>query len=214
VFDPDAYRPPWSFVAELLDGTAVVKVAPGIPHELLPAGVEAEWVSLDGRLREATLWSGRLAQHRRRATVLDSRRAPVELCENDAPDGAEVRPVGRFVYEPDDAVVRAHLVTAVAAATDGWLLDPHLAYVSSDSRHDLPFARGYEVREVLPYREKHLRTALRARDVGTLTIKKRGVDVAPEVLRARLGLRGSQSATLILTRTPGSAAALLVDPLS
>jgi hypothetical protein len=46
-----------------------------------------------------------------------------------------------------------------------------------------------------------------------LTIKKRGIDVAPEVLRARLGLRGSQPATVILTRTPGSAVALLVDPL-
>ncbi|MGH3507247.1 MAG: THUMP-like domain-containing protein, partial [Nocardioidaceae bacterium] len=92
-------------------------------------------------------------------------------------------------------------------------LDPHLAYVSGDAGRDLPYARCYEVREVLPYKEKHLRAALRAHDVGPLTIKKRGVDVSPEVLRKRLGLRGDRPATLILSRTPGSAVALLVDPL-
>jgi SAM-dependent methyltransferase len=213
VFDPDSYRPPWNFVARLLDETAVVKVAPGFPHELVPAGVEAEWVSLDGHLREAALWSGLLAQQARRATVLTSSGDAHVLTEEDDPGPAGVQPVGRFVYEPDDAVIRAHLVTAVAAATEGWLLDPHLAYVSSDARHELPYARCFAVREVLPYREKQLRAALRARDIGPVTIKKRGIDVAPEVLRARLGLHGSQPATLILTRTPGSAAALLVDPL-
>jgi hypothetical protein len=214
VFDPDSYRPSWSFVARLLEATATVKVAPGFPHELVPAGVEAEWVSLDGQLREAALWSGALAQHERRATVLTSSGEAHMLTEADDPGAAPVHPVGRYVYEPDDAVIRAHLVTSVATATDGWLLDPHLAYVSSDHRHHVPYARCFAVRAVLPYREKQLRAALRARDVGPITIKKRGIDVAPEVLRARLGLRGSQPATLILTRTPASAVALLVDPLA
>ena len=38
-----------------------------------------------------------------------------------------VHDVGRFVYEPDPAVIRAHLVSTVVAEIDGWLLDPHLA---------------------------------------------------------------------------------------
>jgi SAM-dependent methyltransferase len=213
VFDPDSYGPPWTLVAELLEGTAVVKAAPGIPHELIPAGVEAEWVSLDGQLREAALWSGGLAEAERRATVLSSTGSTAELTEDDAPDSVDTLPVGRYVYEPDDAVVRAHLVTAVAARSEGWLLDPHLAYVSSDRRAALPFARGYEVLDVLPFKEKALRAALRARHVGAVTIKKRGVHVTPEQLRRRLALHGAEHATVILTRTPGSAQALLVRPL-
>ena len=64
---------------------------------------------------------------------------------------------------------------------------------------------------MLPFKEKQLRAALRARDIGPLTIKKRGVAVTPEALRARLGLRGSTPGTVVLTRTPGSALALLVE---
>ncbi len=122
--------------------------------------------------------------------------------------------VGSYLYEPDAAVIRAHLVSAVIDEVGGWLLDPHIAYVSSDRVAETRFARGYRVIEVLPFKEKPLRAALRARDVGSLTIKKRGVAVTPEALRKRLALRGHETATLILSRTPRSATALLVEPLN
>ena len=213
VFDPAAYSPSWGFVRELLSATAVVKVAPGIPHALVPAGVEAEWVSVDGQLKEAALWSGASAGCLRRATVLSTASPAATMTEADDPGTAAVRAVGRYVYEPDDAVVRAHLVTAVAAAVSGWLVDDHLAYVSSDALAVSRFARAYAVLEVLPFREKQLRAALRVRDIGSLTIKKRGVTVTPEALRERLGLTGSRPGTVILTRTPASAKALLVEPV-
>ena len=66
--------------------------------------------------------------------------------------------------------------------------------------------------EHLPYREKPLKAALRARGIGAVTIKKRGVDISPEQLRARLALRGDDEATLILTRAEGEGVALLVRP--
>ncbi len=212
VFNPASYSPPWTFVDELLRERAVVKVAPGIPHDLVPVGVEAEWVSLDGQLKEAALWSGQPGAARR-ATLLSKHADGVTLTDADDPGRAAVQEPGRYLYEPDDAVIRAHLVTAVAAQVEGWLLDEHLAYVSSDDLVRAPSARGYEVTDVLPFKERPLRTALKERDIGPLTIKKRGVQVRPETLRSRLGLKGSQGATLVLTRTPRSAVALLVKPL-
>ena len=210
-FSPDGWTPPWSFVEELLLRPACVKVAPGIPHDLVPAGVEAEWVSDRGEVKEAALWSGRLATTARRATVI-GRGGLATLTDEDDP-GADVRPVGDFLYEPDGAVIRAGLVTAVAAGVSGGLLDEHIAYVVSDQAFRTPFARGYRVVEELPYREKQLKAALRERGVGTLTIKKRGVAVSPEGLRQRLALRGDVTATLVLTRVAGHGTALLVEPL-
>lgn len=213
-FDVDDWTPPWSFVESLLARDSCVKVAPGIPHDLVPEGVEAEWVSDHGEVKEAALWSGRLATTRRRATVIGDG-GLATLTDEDDP-GAGVRPVGRFLYEPDGAVVRAGLVTAVAAACDGGLLDEHIAYVTTDADETAartPFARGYEVLEQLPYREKALRAALRERGVGRLTIKKRGVDVVPEELRKRLALAGDAEATIVLTRVAGAGTALLVRPL-
>jgi SAM-dependent methyltransferase len=215
VFDPARYSPPWPQVDALVRAGAIAKAAPGIPHELIPAGVEAEWVSVAGRLREATLWPADLAESARRATVIRAGGA-VAVLAADAEEGAgsaPVAPLGDYLYEPDDAVVRAHLVAEFAAAVRGWLVDPHLAYVSAAEHRPTPLGSAYRVIDALPYRVKALRAALQARDIGSLEIKKRGVAVTPEELRAQLRLHGSTHATLVLTRTPDGAQALLVQPL-
>ncbi|QIK65440.1 SAM-dependent methyltransferase [Nocardioides sp. HDW12B] len=243
-FDVDAYSPPWSFVEEVLAGPvpAVVKVAPGVPHDRIPAGVEAEWVSVDGEVKEAALWSPGLAQVTRRATVIRTRRrtdpgadatAPTpaydveEVTDRDdpGPDAVGTGPVAAYLLEPDGAVVRAGLVTAVAALVGGHLLDEHIAYVAADGTggtggtggtdwpRALRLARAYRVQEELPYQEKRLKAALRERGIGRLTIKKRGVQAVPEELRRRLALRGDAEGTVVLTRVAGRGTALLVDPL-
>ena len=209
-FNVEEWTPPWSFVEGLLRGNACVKVAPGIPHALVPHGVEAEWVSDRGEVKEAALWSGRLATVGRRATVIGDG-GLATLTEEDDP-GSDVGDLGAFLYEPDGAVIRAGLVTAVAAGVNGRLVDRKIAYVTSDESFRTPFARSYRVLEELPYREKQLRAALRARGIGRLTIKKRGVDVVPEQLRRRLDLHGEGAATLVLTRRSGAGVALLVEP--
>jgi SAM-dependent methyltransferase len=213
VFDVDAYTPPWSFVESVLTGTACVKVAPGIPHDRVPDGVEAEWVSFRGDVKEAVLWSPALATTRRRATLVHPAGLATLTTEDD-PGARPAAPVGRFLLEPDGAVIRAGLVTAVAARVDGWLLDEQIAYVSCDAAPATPYARAFEVLEELPFHEKQLKAALRARGIGRLTIKKRGVDVVPEHLRKRLALRGDAEATVVLTRAAGRGTALLVRPLA
>ena len=166
-FNVEEWTPPWSFVEGLLRGNACVKVAPGIPHALVPHGVEAEWVSDRGEVKEAALWSGRLATVTRRATVIGDG-GLATLTDEDDPGAATVGvgDVGRYLYEPDGAVIRAGLVTAVAAGVNGRLLDHKIAYVTSDESFHTPFARSYRVVEELPYREKQLRAALRARGIG------------------------------------------------
>ncbi len=135
------------------------------------------------------------------------------LTDEDDP-GAGTGPVAGFLYEPDGAVIRAGLVTAVAAGVDGHLLDGHIAYVAAGREFRTPFARGYRVLEEVPFREKPLRAALRQRGIGRLTIKKRGVSVVPDDLRKRLSLAGDEESTLVLTRVSGKGTALLVEPLS
>ena len=213
-FRVEDWTPPWTWVETLLARDACVKVAPGIPHGLVPEGVEAEWVSDEGEVKEAALWAGRTATVRRRATVIGVG-GLATITDEDDPGAAAVgvAPVGAFLYEPDGAVIRAGLVTAVAAGVDGALIDPKIAYVTADAAYRTPFARGYRVLEELPYREKPLKAALRERGIGRLTIKKRGVDVVPETLRKRLAPQGDAEGTLVLTRVGGEGTALLVAPI-
>jgi SAM-dependent methyltransferase len=208
VFDPAAYAPPWSFVAGLPSRVprTVLKLAPGIDHALLPAGAEGEWVSVDGDLVEAAFWCGPLAEVPRRATVLGA--AGAELTGT----GTRSAPVGgpaAFLYDPDPAVVRSHLVAEFADTVGGHLADPSIAYVWTDSFHETAFGRALEVTDVLPFSLKRLRAVLRDRGVGRLEIRKRGSALEPDQLRRDLKLHGPHGARLVLTRIDDAPYAVL-----
>ena len=216
--DPRDYSPALDDVLALRDQFPAlgVKVGPGIPHEALPsstsdAPVEAQWVSVDGDVVEAGLWCGPLAAHRGRGALVISGDEAHELTGDPTP--GESGPLEEFVMEPDGAVIRAGLVGPLAASVGAHLIDPRIAYLTSAIELHTPFARTYRVLESLPYSTSRLAAALRARGVGRVEIKKRGVDVTPERLRPQLKLRGSESATVILTRIADRHTAMIVEPL-
>ncbi|MGW4442405.1 class I SAM-dependent methyltransferase [Streptomyces sp. NPDC004682] len=210
IFDPEAYSPPlsWAVAAARTAPRAALKIAPGIPHEAVPAEAEAEWISDAGDVKEAVLWFGTGAPGGVRATLLPG---PRTLEGRGLPDPA-VRPVGRYLYEPDGAAIRAHLVAEVAEAVDGGLLDETIAYITSDTLRPTPYATAYEITGQLPFNLKKLKALLRERQVGTLTVKKRGSAVEPEELRRKVKPQGPHSATVFLTRVAGAPTMLIGRP--
>ncbi|MGC5237349.1 THUMP-like domain-containing protein [Streptomyces albogriseolus] len=212
IFDPEAYSPPlsWAVRAALkAPRAAALKVAPGIPHEAVPAEAEAEWISDGGDVKEAVLWFG-TAPGTVRATLLPG---PRTLVSRGLPDPA-VRPVGRYLYEPDGAVIRSHLVAEVAEPLDGGLIDPTIAYITADTLNPTPYATAYEITDRLPFNVKKLKALLREREVGVLTVKKRGSAVEPEELRRKALPKphGTASVTVFLTRVAGAPTMLLGHP--
>jgi SAM-dependent methyltransferase len=234
VADPEKWSPPLSWALGLPTAGAPagvravgVKVAPGIDHDLVPfdAGWQAEWTSVDGDVVEAVLWHGAAADSlvRRAADVLvtdpDSPDAVAEVArvtDADAPPAEEVGAgeVGDVLYEPDGAVIRAGLVTAVAAAVGGRLIDPSIAFVTADTpAPTTPLARAYEVEAVLPWGLKRLRGYLSARGVGHVVVKRRGSPIEPDELRRALRLSGEATATVVLTRALGRRVAVVCHPV-
>jgi hypothetical protein len=127
-----------------------------------------------------------------------------EVLTDADPDDCPVAPAGRWIVDPDGAVVRAGLVRHYAARHRLWQLDPEIAYLSGNQLPDN--VRGFEVLEELSFSERRLRQALSARDVGAVEILVRGVDVDPDVLRTRLRVRGTQPVSVVLTRIGSGAA--------
>lgn len=192
---------------------AGIKLAPGMDRALLPEGFEAQWISVDGEVVELVLWSGALARPGvgRAALVLRGTASPAELrAESDSVD-VDSGPLGEYLYEPDGAVIRARLIGDLARSIGGRMLDPTIAYVTVDQLSPTPFARGFRVLERFAINVPTLKRALAARGIGTLEIKKRGVDIDPAQLRPKLALRGSGSAVLLLTRIAGNRVALLAE---
>jgi hypothetical protein len=93
------------------------------------------------------------------------------------------------------------------------MLDPTIAWITTDTAPETPFGAAFRVRERFPLDAKTLKKELAARGIGSLEIKKRGVDVDPAAFRARLSLKGENTATLVLTRVAGSRVALLAERL-
>lgn len=239
IFDPESFAPPLSFVENLANiGYALgVKLGPALAHEVIPDTAEAQWISLYGSVVEAVLWFN-MAQRsdvRRAALVIHGSGASELTSSTDFGQSPQVPVAGiegaaGYLYEPDGAVIRAGLVTDLMVehfmaddATNtsaGRLLDEHIAYFCSDTYRESPFATGYRIIEVLPYKIKALRRYLKEHDVTRLDIKKRGVDVSPEELRRTLmqGLNTKKPAagahlTLVLTRVGDARYAIVVQPI-
>jgi SAM-dependent methyltransferase len=210
--NPDRWSPPWSTVAQLLDRVprSVVKVAPGLDHHRVPAGIEAEWVSVSGSIVEALLWGRERAETGRRASLVRDG-AVLELTAATDPGPAPTGPVRGRLHEPDPAVIRSGLVSMVAAELGATLIDPTIAYLTSDGASDSPWVNSYRVDEVLPFNLKKLRALLRARGVGRVVVKKRGSPIEPESLARQLRGPGAASAVLVVTRVAGAPTVLVCD---
>jgi SAM-dependent methyltransferase len=209
--DPDRWSPPWSTAQALLDTapTCVVKVAPGLDHDRVPAGVEAEWVSLRGSIVEALLWGRAPSRTWRRATVVGRDGVVHELTADTDPGDAEPGPVRGWLHEPDPAVIRSGLVALAATELDATLVDPTIAYLTSDAAADSPWVSSYRVTDVLPFNLKKLKALLRARGVGRVVVKKRGSPIEPETLARQLRGPGEDSAVVVVTRVAGAPTVLV-----
>ncbi|QEW02217.1 THUMP-like domain-containing protein [Microbacterium lushaniae] len=207
------YSPPLEWAFELVSRMpGGMKLGPAFDRDALPADAEAQWVSADGSTIELVLWTGSLARPgvRRAALVTRGDDAWELTAAGDAED-VPVRPLGAFVHEPEGAVIRARLIGEAARQLQAGMLAPGMAYLTSDEALTSPFVTSFRVREEVPFETRALTRALRERGIGTLEIKKRGVDVDPAALRTKLKLRGEDSATLILTRVGSRRLALLAD---
>ncbi|MFM1984577.1 MAG: hypothetical protein RL723_1012 [Actinomycetota bacterium] len=211
-FDPAAFSPSFDFVMQAAAKKPTgVKFGPGHPHEGIPDEAEAQWVSVDGDLVELSLWFGAVARSNvKRSALLIAGGTKHEITSESAERmDAPIGDLGSYVYEPDNSVVRSHLIGQLAEVIDAKLFAPEIAYLTNDMPIESPWLKSYRVLDNLVFDRKKLKAYLRERNIGTLEIKKRGSDIVPEVLRKELALKGEGAATLIVTRV-GDAHRVLV----
>ncbi|MEZ7899023.1 MAG: class I SAM-dependent methyltransferase, partial [Flaviflexus sp.] len=189
ISNPEEWMPALSQVVEAARGVrlAGIKVAPGIDYSHLPPDSRVEWLSIGRDLVEAIIWLG-TDQPGRVATLLGKDQLTIDTAPDSAAEMVDAGELGTYLYEPDPAVIRAGGIAELCRRFDLAPVAPGIAYLTSDALVELPFLEAFTVQEVLPLQEKKLARELKNRGIGTLEIKKRGVDVAPEVLRKKLKL--------------------------
>lgn len=173
--------------------------------------VEIELISLGGECKEATIWFGELAGEAPfRATALPSGET---IAGHPLDASVGIVPLGRYIFDPDPAVVRAGMIDLVAERLGLNRLDGAEEYLTGDSLPASAFVEPFEVLADLSNNERELRAWLRTSDFGQIEIKCRHIPVQAESLRRRLPLPGDQPGVLIFARCDGKSRAILARRL-
>ena len=215
-FDPANYSPNYNFCIEKAKTKPTgIKLGPGHDKKQIPEGTEAQWVSVDGDLVEMGLWFGKVARDNvaRSAFLIQGDSKHEITSSNSASSSAPLGKLGRYVYEPDNSLIRSGLIAEFSEPEGLTLIAPEIAYLSSDNRIESPWLKGYEVIDDLVFDRKKLKAYVRENNIGILEIKKRGSDISPEELRKQLAPKGEGAATLIVTRVGDAHRVLVAQPI-
>ena len=207
----------------------------GVLMKLSPAAERAmgkkfdadmEYISVDGECREALLRWGAVCRSDPHAPELSAVTLPAgnRLSSDAAYLQRESLPAihleqGRYLYEPDAAIIRAGLTGQLAAEQSWTQFDDEVAYLISESLAESPLAQGYQILAALPYHKRAVQAWLDEQGATHLIVKKRGVPDEPEVVRRSYKLkaagksRRAHTAILALTKQGKQLWALFLERL-
>ena len=231
----DDYLPPLSWLNVLREHFPFVgvKVSPAIDDEaLLPftkQGATVEFIAEGNECKEAVLWCGSAAGRGRTletsmqgepycATVISRDKTAHNLCRQaTAQPDAYIAPSEprNWLYEPNPAVIRAHLTSQIALEIGGAQMDPDVAYLTADDYYATPFAAAYRILDWMPFHLKNVQSWLRTNNRRVDVVKKRGVDLEPDEIRKKLSspaLADNTPAILVLMRRKEQTLAILCEP--
>ncbi|GAB5490886.1 MAG: methyltransferase domain-containing protein [Phototrophicaceae bacterium] len=211
IYDVEQYIPALSLIKTWQAPRIMVKISPGVDLDQLQSyDATVEFISVEGNLKEAVLHLPKTKTLI--ATKIDTLGVRQWINHNESVSVALSEPYG-WLCEPDATILRAGLVQDVAQSLNGTMLDTTIAYFCTPQNPDSSWVRAWKIREWLPFNLKKLRAKLRAMDIGTLTVKKRGSPITPEELIRKLKLKGKKSATVVLTRYDNAPIAIICDDI-
>ena len=184
---------------------AAIKLAPGAkPPADWSERCELEWISRDRECKQLVAWHGNIAHtpNQHRATILlpAARGLAPRTIQGSPNQPTRIAPhPDRYIFDVDPVVTAARLTGVLAAEHELKALAAGPTYLTGSQPITDPALACFEVDEVLPLRVRNLAQLLKARGIGQLEIKKRGVEMDPEKLRRDLKLQGPNAATLLIT---------------
>ncbi|HPM01085.1 MAG TPA: hypothetical protein PK816_02915 [Candidatus Cloacimonadota bacterium] len=113
----------------------------------------------------------------------------------------DVSVIKQYLYEPNVAIIKAHLIEALAYELNLSKIDPHLALLSSDQKVQSPFVKCYQVQEIMDFSIKKLNQFLNNQSISQLDIKTRGFSETVEQFRNKVKLKkGNKKAVLFILK--------------
>ncbi|MGL6075948.1 MAG: class I SAM-dependent methyltransferase [Fimbriiglobus sp.] len=211
VLDVESYAPPLSAFRKRIPAHVPwgVKLAPGIPRDNLALypEAEAEFISLNGELKECVFWFGDFAKGQLRATAIQGD-ATHELTGTGR-ETCDLTELRGYLLDPDASITRSGLVARLANELGAAEFEPGLAMLTSDGPVSSPFVDAYPIEAIMPWDAKKIRAYLQAHNIGDVTLYKRGVDMDSDEARKKLKLPGGERRAMFLVKYAGKITAVI-----
>jgi len=202
----EEYTPPLSLIENLLplNSNICVKIAPGVDilHIAYPCDIEI--LSLQGEVKEIILWFGQLQQNPEKHAIIATKlpeklSLSKELLLYNEPSKQPVKELGKFLYEPDPAVIKAHLINQLATIVDCDIIHPRIAYLTSNKFIKSPWLRSYRILDTCSIDIPAIKKKLEEYEINKVDCKARGLTLDLHAIQKQLRSPGDGRGLVIFT---------------
>lgn len=189
----------------------LLKLPPGLDLETMPFAHATHFLGSPNDCREQLLLCGSLCPEpgQRGAVVVQEGKAfffggiPQFFSKDEEADPA------RWLVEPHTPLVRSHLYPNMARHLHLAPLDYSIAYLTSTQKPPGDWWTSWEIIDHCSLGSDRVEKMLKRHQMGKLTLKKRGVDIDPQIELRRLRPMGDEKGILVYGRLHGKHHAFL-----
>jgi len=180
-----------------------VKLSPAFDYEelkQLPEEPEIEIISEDNSCKVAILWFGEFKTANRRATGF--RKEEFFSFTNEPNSIADFSKVKKYLYEPNKAISKAHLIDEVALKFSLSKIDYNLSFLTSDelvNADDKNIFRKFEVLHFDKFSLKQFQSFLKKQQIERAEIIVKHFKMTADEIRKRLKIKEGGESVIILT---------------
>ncbi len=202
----EEYAPPLSLIEQVLplNQNICVKIAPGVDILHVPFPCDIEVVSFKGEVKEVMLWFGNLMNNELHRYIIATKlpekitvTKEIEKYNESQPD--LVSSLGKYLYEPDPAAIKAHVINEIANELKLNTLHPQIAYLTGDKYIANPWLKCYQVIDSCPIDFPRIKKLLEKHDINRIDCKARGLTLDLHDIQKQLKSPGKNIGLVIFT---------------
>ncbi|MFW9876442.1 MAG: hypothetical protein ACFFG0_25390 [Candidatus Thorarchaeota archaeon] len=209
----EEYEPPLSLVEKLkqFSENICVKIAPGVDLSYItPYDCDIEDISYRGEVKETVLWFGKLKINSEKNSIIATKLPEkISLVQSSLKYKIPLSKPKKYVYEPDPAFIKAHLISDIAKKYDLFQISNKIAYLTSNSFIDTPILKCYNILAYKDLDYNLINETLNELNLGKMDFKARGVKIDLKHIHNKVRGTGKNKILIIFTRISNNPAALI-----
>jgi len=209
----EEYEPPLSLVEKLthFSKNICVKIAPGVDLSYIASyDCDIEVISYKGEVKEIVLWFGNFKINSEKNSIMATKLPEkITLIQDLINYSVPLSEPKKYVYEPDPAFIKAHLIGDIAKKYNLFQMSNKIAYFTSDSFIDTPILKSYRVLSYKNLDYDLINEVINELNLGKLDFKARGITIDLKNIHNIVKGNGKNNGLVIFTRISNKPCAII-----